>query len=754
MKERVAERIRIRGLVQGVGFRPFIYRWALQCGLSGTVENRNDGVVVYAEGTKEALEKFVGGLPDEAPAASHIRSVEREKAEVQGFDGFSIVPSTNRSDEVTEVSPDIAVCDECLRDMKSQPHRLGYPLINCTHCGPRFSIIRELPYDRDKTTMQPFEMCPQCRKEYTDVLDRRFHAQPVACNHCGPVYTLVTEDGTVTGMDQILEKTASLIHQGKIIALKGVGGYQLVCDATRDDVVDTLRSRKYREGKPLAVMFRDLKTIEKYCILYPEEKKWLTSWRRPIVILYERTRLAAGVSMGFPTIGALLPYMPVHYLLFERLRTDALVFTSGNISEEPIITGDAEAMSGLTSVADAVLYYNREIYNRVDDSVGFVVDGKFSLIRRSRGFAPQPVPVSRNVEGVIATGAELVNCFAVGKGSDVLMSQHIGDLKNAETLAFYQESFERYQNLFRVKPELVAVDMHPDYLSTRFGRELGIRTTEVQHHHAHIVSAMAEYGLDEEVIGVSLDGTGLGEDGNIWGGEFLISSLTDYVRACHFEYISLPGGDKVTYEPWRTALSVLYSVYGKDLFNLKIPFTEKLDPEKSGLLFQAIDRKINAPLSSSAGRLFDAAAALLDICRVSRFHAEAPMRLEAAANPVESGSYPFDFDSVVSFKPAFAAMVEELAEGAPVSDIAARFHNTVVNAIFAVVSSLHRTSGLRKVVLSGGVFQNRIVLSRTTRILEKNGFEVMTNRQVPANDGGIALGQLVIAAARRNKGLL
>jgi hydrogenase maturation protein HypF len=744
-----AIKIHIRGLVQGVGFRPFIYRLAHHFNIMGWVENRNDGVFIKAEGTTSSIQLFLDAIQHEAPPASSIYQISQEDTFSERFSDFTIIKSENTSDKVTDISPDIAVCKDCLDDLKKQPHRIDYPFINCTNCGPRFSIVKNLPYDRHQTTMEPFVMCETCRKEYEDVMDRRFHAQPVACSICGPEYELITGDERIRSFEKILAETVSLLESGKIIAIKGIGGFQIACDAQNEEAVNRLRERKVREGKPFAVMFANVETLQDYVHLYPEEKKSVQSWRRPIVIAQEKKKLASGVSVGFRTIGAMLPYIPFHYLLFERLKIPAIVLTSGNLSDEPIVIENQEAIEKLTRIADAVLIYNREIYNRTDDSVVMAVNEKERLIRRSRGYAPEPVNLNLNVDGIFAAGAELVNCFCIGKGNQAILSQHIGDLKNLETLEFYAESYERFKKLFRTHPNLVVHDMHPDYLSTRFAKDLNIERLEVQHHHAHIASCMAEYNLDEKVIGVSMDGTGYGDDGNIWGGEFFVCDLAEYERKTHFEYIPLPGGDSVTKEPWRTAVSYLYKIFGRDFLKLEIPFVRNLDKTKADIILQAIDKKINCPLSSSAGRLFDAIAAITSVCAISKFHAEAPMRLENIASGTVEIAYPFDFGEVISFDSTIKEIIQDITDGVPVLEISAKFHNTVINVIFAVSSQIRKETGLNKIVLSGGTFQNKYILSRLELILEKDGFEVYSHCKVPSNDGGIALGQLAVAAKRR-----
>jgi hydrogenase maturation protein HypF len=748
----IAVRIHIRGRVQGVGFRPFVYRLAHQFNLKGWVENRNDGVIVVAEGNAAAIGAFFKKLRLAAPPASSISNIEREPVIPRGYQDFIIHRSENTSHEITDISPDISVCEECLSDLKVQSHRLNFPFINCTNCGPRFSIIRDLPYDRAKTTMEPFVMCGICSKEYTDVLDRRFHAQPVACSACGPEYELIIGKNPVKNFTEIIEILANLLEGGKIIAIKGIGGFQIACDANNDEAVNRLRSRKIREGKPFAVMFRDAEALQDHVYLFPEEKRSVVSWRRPIVIVHTRKMLAPGVSMGFKTTGAMLPYMPFHYLLFEKLKLPAIVLTSGNLSDEPIVINNDRAKKLLTRIADAVLIYNRDIYNRTDDSVVIAVNEKERLIRRSRGYSPEPVNLNLNVDGIFAAGAELVNCFAIGKSNQAILSQHIGDLKNPETLEFYSESFERFKKLFRMEPEIVVHDKHPDYLSTRFAKELNFPAIGVQHHHAHIASCMAEHNLDEKVIGISMDGTGFGDDNNIWGGEFFVADLAGFERITHFEYVPLPGGDSVTKEPWRTALSYLYKYYGKDFLDLGIPFTRKLDKSKTEKIIEAIDKRINCPMSCSAGRLFDAAAAILGLCNTTFFHAEAPMRLENVTVGTVESDYPFGYGDVISFEPTLKGMVEDLITGEGVPEISARFHNTIINVIFAVASQIRKETNLDKIVLSGGTFQNKYILGRLELLLKKEKFRVYTHCKIPSNDGGIALGQLVIAAKLRDLG--
>lgn len=742
----IAQKIRITGLVQGVGFRPFVYRIAVFNAITGWVANDNLGVIVHAEGRPTNLEAFIVDIKTQLPAAAHLRSVEITSAEPQNFSSFDIRKSDSYNDEVTEVSPDIAVCEDCLADMERQPHRLGYAFTNCTHCGPRFTIIKALPYDRFQTTMEPFALCETCENEYKDVLNRRFHAQPVACNTCGPQYHIA---GLEIGFEAIPVFISKLIDEGKIIALKGLGGYHLVCDATNEEAVKRLRHNKNREGKPMAVMMASMSKVEQHFEVNAIEHKALESWQRPIVLLQNRTALAPSVSNRMNTTGIVFPYMPLHHQLFKHLKTPAIVLTSGNVSDEPVIIEDEQALQNLSSIADVIVTYNRKIHNRADDSVAMEAAGVMRIMRRSRGFAPSPITMNLPVEGIFAAGAELVNSFAIGKGTNAILSQHIGDLKNTETLAFYEEAYERFSALFRFNARWVACDLHPDYLSTRLAQKMNLPLIGVQHHHAHIASCMAEHGLDEKVIGIALDGTGLGDDGTIWGGEFFVCDLMDFERKLYFDPVPLPGGDKATEEPWRTAVSYLYLYFGADFPFHEQAFLKEIPPEKLNLLLQAIQLGINCPLSSGAGRLFDAVAALTGLCTQATFHAEAPMLLESAIEIDCKSKYLFEIkDKRIVFMKLFYLIMKDIKNQVPVSVISAKFHNTILTIILKVVKRLSQDSGLKKVVLSGGSFQNRYLLSNSIIMLQEQGFEVFAHENVPTNDGGIALGQMAIAAKR------
>ncbi|MCD4794109.1 MAG: carbamoyltransferase HypF [Bacteroidales bacterium] len=745
--------IKITGLVQGVGFRPFIYVLAEKFNLQGWVENRNDGVLIKANADKNKIKNFIEAIKQKAPIASSIENITLTEIDFEIFEAFSIKKSENKSDAVTEVSPDIAVCNDCLEDIKSQKHRKNYPFTNCTNCGPRFTIIKDLPYDRAKTTMNEFKMCEVCEKEYTDIYNRRFHAQPVACTTCGPHYTLHYKDDKTTNINEILNISTSLTEAGKIIAIKGLGGYHLMCDAKNEDAVTNLRNLKNRESKAFAVMFGNTEKLEKYVYISEQEKKEIRSWQRPILLLKSKKKLAFSVSNGLSNLGVMLPYMPFHHMLFEHLNTDAIVLTSGNFADEPIITSNKEALEKFSGKVDAIITYNRKIHNRTDDSVGMLVNDKLRLLRRSRGFAPSSIRTEFNTEGIFAAGAEFVNCFCIGKGDRAFMSQHIGDLKNLETYEFYKESYELYKRLFRFTPKYIVADLHPDYLSSKFAEELNEQDPEtklirVQHHHAHIVSCMAEHQLDEKVLGISFDGVGLGDDGNIWGGEFLINDLSDYDRFSHFEYIPVSGGDSVSKEPWRSATSYLYHYFGEDIFNSLPFFTEKVGNGKINMYLQILKNNFNTYKTSSAGRLFDAVSSLLGLVNVAGYHAEAPMRLESIVDESVKESYDFEFNEVVSFKKTFKSIIDDLKKDINISIISAKFHNTVVNVVIKLSELMKQKTGINKVVLSGGTFQNKYLLTRVENELTNKNFEVYSPLKIPANDGGIALGQLVIGAKR------
>jgi hydrogenase maturation protein HypF len=744
----------IRGLVQGVGFRPYICRLAAKHHLFGEVDNRTDGVSVIVQGDIKEIDFFSNEILQNAPPASQIKSIEIKPVHLNGYDSFKITASKTDNNQITEICPDIAVCDDCLEDMQKDPVRLDYPFINCTNCGPRFTIIESLPYDRPMTSMKSFRMCEKCYSEYNDILDRRFHAQPIACNSCGPVYIYKDSTKSLRGIHLILKQVSEQIASGKTIAIKGIGGYHLMCDALNKNAVNALRSRKQRDAKPFAVMFRDIFEVKRYCHISETEEKELKSWHRPILILKQKELLCEPVSNGLNTIGAMLPYMPVHYLLFSILSTPVVVMTSGNISDEPVIIDDHIAENQLLLYADSLITNNRQIINRADDSVIRFIDNKISYIRRSRGYVPRPVDLKFDAEGILALGAEQKNTFCIGKGNQALMSQYIGDLKNPATYDYFNTAIDRFSYLFRFRPELIACDLHPDYLSThraeKIENESSVPLVRIQHHHAHIASCMAENGIDEKVIGICLDGTGFGTDGNIWGGEFMIADLAGFSRFTHFDYVPLPGGDKAIDEPWRIAFSYIHKYLGDSFDYDHLPLFRSIDNRKILLVKEMLVKKLNSPLTSGAGRLFDAVSAILGLCPVATFESEAPMRLESAIDCETDDFYPFRADGIIVFADTIKAILNDL-QWQNKSVIAAKFHNTVAQVILEVSLQIRKITSVNKVILSGGVFQNKYLLEKSLYLLNRNMFTVFTNNLVPANDGGISLGQLVIASKMRIK---
>ena len=758
----------ITGLVQGVGFRPFVFRMALKFGLKGWVKNTNENVIIRVTGEPERIDYFIVSLLQESPPVVSIENILNKILELEDFPDFQILKSHNVSEEITYISPDIAVCDDCLKDIELNGHRLDYPFVNCTNCGPRFTIIHDLPYDRAKTTMSLFPMCPDCQKEYETVTDRRFHAQPIACSKCGPTYKMfiaqkfagaeIIEIGEII---EILGRISQIIDKGGIVAIKGLGGMHLACDAFNELAVLNLRNLKNREAKPFAVMFRDLASVRQIAELNQEEEKSLCSWRRPIVLLTIKKPLAKGINSGVSLIGAMLPFMPFHYQLFNHLSTSAIVLTSGNFSSEPILIENNDALTQFLTLTDAVVLHNRDIYNRTDDSVVRIIGDCERVLRRSRGYVPAPVRMGRNVDGIVAFGAELSNCFCVGKGDKAYISQHIGDLKGLETTIFYERTLARFIQLFRIKPIWLVVDLHPDYVSTRMAEKFAPLPVDiVQHHHAHIASCMSEHHLDEKVIGVAFDGTGLGGDGNIWGAEFFVCDLIDYERITHFDYLPLPGGDLANEEPWRMAVSYLYKIYGSGFLDMDLQFLKEIDPEKVEMLIRMIDRKINSPLTSSAGRLFDAVASLLGLCQVASFPAQGPMLLESLLpfnydhkrEVTDKMKYKYRFNDTIQVEDIIIGVVGDLRIGINHQLIAVKFHDTIISLIFETIKSITLKQGIHKVVLSGGVFQNKYLLEGAEFLLKENNFLVYSQSAVPTNDGGIALGQMAIAAKRRARG--
>jgi hydrogenase maturation protein HypF len=743
--------IHIRGLVQGVGFRPFIYRTAMEEGVKGEVENFTGGVLVRALfPSEEACKRFVGRIENEHPPVASLYAVEvTPDPDAADYTSFTIAPSREGTGNVTQVAPDIAVCPDCLNDRTAQAHRLNYPFINCTRCGPRFSIISDLPYDREHTTMRTFRMCPRCRDEYSRVTDRRFHAQPVACNHCGPSYYAMYGGTRHTAYAYLLQLSARLLARGEVIAAKGTGGYHLLCDARNEQAVERLREIKARDTKPFALMFRDMETLQTYAAVSGGEAACLTSWRRPVVLLEQRRPLARAANPGMRTLGAMLPSMPVHYDWFDRLDTPALVMTSGNRHRRPVARTEAEATEQFGAEVPLVLHHSREIHNRADDSVLHVCGTLPRLIRRARGYAPEPLPAGAPADGILAFGAGQANTFALGKGSEILLSQHIGNLENLETFRFYTEAIEHFRRLFRFVPRQLVCDLHPGYLSSREAERWSEAHTlpllRVQHHHAHAAACLAEYGLHRPVVALVMDGTGLGADGHIWGGEFLLCNRSSYRRLAHLEYLPMPGGDKASLQPWRMAASCLHT------WGLPFPrrFVQRVGEERLLPIRRMIDRKIHTPLTSGAGRLFDAVASLLGLCDTSTHQAEAPVLLEqAAAGAPPPPPYPFDpSGETLSLRKTVEAILHDMEQHAPAAHISARFHTTLAHLLAEKAFLLREPTKAAEAVLAGGCFQNKHLTLLIQELFARRGIPLYIPSRIPCNDGGISAGQLIIASS-------
>jgi len=752
-------RIKVRGVVQGVGFRPFVYRLAQEHNLKGWVRNTSGSVEIEVEGGEETLENFLNDLEAKTPPMAHIEKVEVAFRPVKGYTDFKIHPSLSREGKYQLVSPDIATCEDCRGEVfSSTDRRFRYPFTNCTNCGPRFTIIEDIPYDRPKTTMRKFKMCPRCQREYDDPLDRRFHAQPNACPECGPGLELVDGNGKPVQCHDAINTASELLKTGKILALRGLGGFQLACDATSEKAINLLRNRKRRPSKPLAVMMATLADIEKHCLVSPEERELLQSPECPIVLLeWKRTssNVSPAIAPNIKYLGVMLPYTPLHHLLLRETGLP-LVMTSGNISEEPIAKDNDEALRRLGGIADYFLLHNRDIFARYDDSV-YMVEGVPQAIRRARGYAPYPIFLPFRARQILACGAEDKNTFCLTKDEHAFLSQHIGDMENEETLEHFENTIGLYKKLFRVEPEIVAYDMHPEYLSTKYalevGSEEGLSLVPVQHHHAHIVSCMVENNVAESVIGVAFDGTGYGTDGTIWGGEFLVADWRSFKRVGHLEYVPLPGGAVAIKKPYRMALSYLYTLLGEGFSMEGLPLSE-VSLAELDIIKQQLERGINSPLTSSAGRLFDAVSALAGVRGVIDYEAQAAIELEMLApdeaGDLERASYPFTIAEqegvrVVKLGELFESLVQDVKNQVQVDIISFKFHNTVAQMVADMCKLIAGETGINKVVLSGGVFQNRLLLKLTASALQKEGFSVLTHRLVPCNDGGISLGQAVVA---------
>ena len=783
----IGTRIHITGVVQGVGFRPFVYNQALLSGLTGWVSNTSAGVDIEVNGEADDIAAFIQRLQSQPPPLARIDSVDSRQIHFQEHPSFEIIPSQVVEEAFQPISPDIAICPDCLRELFDPGNRrYRYPFINCTNCGPRLTIIEDLPYDRPFTTMKDFEMCSSCRHEYLDPTDRRFHAQPIACPDCGPQVWLEFPLGAnrknnrpLSRGDEAILSAQKLLLKGKIVAIKGLGGFHLACDATNARAVAELRHRKLRVDKPFALMMPDITAVEAHCSLSDPDRELLESRERPIVILPRNniSSIAKEVAPHQNTLGVMLPYTPLHYLIFappaahgnllkhkKAFYMPPLVMTSGNLCEEPIAIQNDEARQRLSGLADALLLHDRLIRTRCDDSVLRTFHGSTYPLRRSRGYAPFPIHLAKKSPTILATGAELKNTFCLVRDQYAFLSHHIGDMENVETYDAFQDSITHYEALFRVKPEAIAYDLHPNYLASRYAldraRRAGIPAFGIQHHHAHIASCMLENSLlpGLPVIGVAFDGTGYGEDGAIWGGEFLLADYTGYQRVCHLKYIPLPGGDVAIRKPARIALAYLWAN--------KLDWTPEFIPisalcaEERSIIKSQLESKINTPLTSSMGRFFDAVASIVGVRQSVNYEAQAAIELEALCDPAETGAYTFLFEPdgktgnpsyQIDPAPLFAELLDDVHRGVATAIISARFHNSIARMVSAMCKTLRNEFGVNDVVLSGGVWQNMTLLRHTYQLLASDDFRPHIHQQVPSNDGGLALGQAAIAIHRMKK---
>lgn len=752
-------KIDVQGIVQGVGFRPFVYRLALRHGLAGSVGNSEAGVAIEIEGPSAAVDAFLYTLRVDAPPLARIldlNSVELIPIQLQGF---TIGESTHNARASALLSPDIATCEDCLRELSDPTdRRYRYPFLNCTNCGPRFTIIRSVPYDRSQTSMAVFTMCLQCQTEYDDPLNRRFHAQPNACSACGPKVQLLNSQGICVSGDAVVE-AKRLLRCGFILAVKGLGGFHLAVDAHNEPAVDRLRLRKGRGRKPFAIMVKDVEAARRLCDFSTLEADLLMSPERPIVLLRRQSSALNSLAPDTDQLGIFLPYTPLHHLLLEDSGLAALVMTSGNLSEEPIAIDNQEAMDHLGCIADYFLMHDREILLRCDDSVVRCVEGKTLFVRRSRGFVPTPIVLREEAPCVVAAGGELKNTICISRGRYAFPGQHIGDMENLSAYDFFQESITHFETILEVHPKIIAHDLHPGYLATQWAKRQAaarqdVRLVGVQHHHAHIASCMAEHQLTGKVVGVALDGTGYGIDGNVWGGEVFIADLQDFTRAAHLAYTPMPGGEKCIHEPWRMAIAYLWNALG-DTWKEHLPPAVFPGIPETDIRFveQMLRRNINAPLTSSCGRLFDAVAALVCGTTHASYEAQAAIIFEACCSTdADAGIYPFslgDDDPIeIGSGPLFAALAKDLRDKVAPSIMSRRFHAGLVDAFTTVVVRVAERSGIMRICLSGGCLQN-VVLARGLQMkLEAAGLQVYAHTQVPPGDGGLSLGQLAVAAHR------
>ncbi|MEW6413217.1 MAG: carbamoyltransferase HypF [Candidatus Zixiibacteriota bacterium] len=756
--ERCRRRIRVNGIVQGVGFRPFVYNLAREIGLAGFVANDTEGVIIELEGAREEIDIFILRLRENPPPLSHVVGFDSSEVTVKGDTEFTISRSQRQQLASTLISPDIAVCHDCLRELfDPNDRRYLYPFINCTNCGPRYTIVEGIPYDRPLTSMKRFPMCPDCDREYHDPSDRRFHAQPNACPVCGPKLFLRDSNGEVHTSDPIASVVEQL-KQGKVVAVRGVGGFHLAVDAHDERAIERLRNRKGRAEKPFAMMAPDIENIRRYCSVSDDELELLTHHTRPIVLLkkLEDCSLPDSVAPNNKYLGFMLPYSPHQYLLL-RDNFDVLVMTSANLAEEPIAIGNDEVMERLNGIADLFLLHDREIIQRCDDSIATVTGGYTHIIRRARGFVPAPVFVGEKTSrNILACGGELKNTIALSRGDQVFLSQHIGDLDSPAAFKFFEDSIEHLGRILEITPQAIAYDLHPEYLSTKWAIRQSLPSVAVQHHHAHLAAVMADNGASEPTIGIILDGTGYGTDGTIWGGEVLIGDAAGFERHAWLETVAMPGGTAAVRQPWRMAISYLYHIYGSGLLDLRLPILGSVDRKTIEIILQMIDKKVNSPATSSCGRLFDGVSALLGIRGEVSFEAQAAIELEmASCRDYQPPSMRFESATASGALPwgeIVQAIIAGLSRGDDVAKLAGEFQVNLAELFVSAAQNARGKSAINRVGLSGGVYQNRYFSEYLVRRLADEKFDILRHRQVPTNDGGLALGQVVASDAMLRRG--
>jgi hydrogenase maturation protein HypF len=766
-KERIF--LKIQGIVQGVGFRPFIYNIAKLNNLKGWVNNNSEGVFIDIEGSKEALDNFLNKLRFNPPPLSRIENIFITEKPLCNFDNFQIKESVERKEKITLISPDIATCKACREEiLDPNNRRYFYPFTNCTNCGPRYSIIQHIPYDRDKTTMKKFKMCSNCEGEYKNPLNRRFHAQPNGCHNCGPHIYLTDNKGINISISEVIEDkeiastlnstkaealsnkqiivwTQKKLKEGFIFAIKGLTGFHLVCDGENTSAINLLRKRKHRPHKPFAVMMKDIATVKKYCAINEKETELLCNKRKPILLLdkLDTYNLPEAIAPSQNTLGVMLPFTPLHELLFSKDIT-VLIMTSANIHSLPLEYVNETAVKHLGNIADYFLMHDRDIFMPVDDSVSKVVLGRERIIRRARGYAPEPI-YFKGIAPILACGSNMKNTTCISKDDFLFLSPHNGDLENLETFEHYKRNIEHLKNIFAFKPKYIASDMHPHYYSTEYALSCNTEVIQVQHHHAHIVSCMVENKLSNKVIGLSFDGTGYGTDGKIWGSEFLICDYKNFIRAAHLDYINMPGGEKAILEPWRMGVAYLYKSLPKGNTYISHIYGSKVK-----MLLKMIDKNINCMETSSMGRFFDAVSSILNICQRVTYEGQASMELEALINGDDNSSYGYKIltkneELIIDTIPIINGIVDDIKTGTSKHIISKRFHNTIINFSLDICKRLRGLYNINDTVLSGGVFQNTYIFVGLTKALQREGFKVYSHSIVPTNDGGLALGQIVIA---------